>query len=107
MPEPTYVPCPHCGHPYPMTALQKELYRGRTLSCNNCAKTFSADELTPVVMETVKPWSPAAPLVCPSTSHTSASGQSPQAVATDLGRGGHLSYVYIGDTYSTGSGANP
>jgi len=34
MPEPTYVPCPHCGHPYPMSPMQKELYRGRTLSCN-------------------------------------------------------------------------
>ena len=61
MPEQTYVPCPHCGHPYPMTAMQKELYRGRTLACNNCAKMFSADELTPAVMETVRPWSPAAP----------------------------------------------
>jgi len=47
MPEPTYVPCPNCGHPYPMTPMQKDLYRGRTLSCNNCAKPFSADNLTP------------------------------------------------------------
>jgi len=50
MPEPTYVPCPHCGHPYPMSPMQKELYRGRTLSCNNCAKPFSAEDLTPVEM---------------------------------------------------------
>jgi len=50
MPEPTYVPCPHCGHPYPMSPMQKELYRGRTLSCNNCAKPFTADNLTPVEM---------------------------------------------------------
>src|SRR3954466_3321025 len=59
MPEQTYVPCPHCRHPYPMTAMQKDLYRGRTLACNNCAKTFSADELTPVPMETPRAWSPA------------------------------------------------
>ena len=57
--EPTYVPCPHCGHPYPMTPMQKELYRGRTLSCNNCAKPFSADDLTPVAMPAARPWAPA------------------------------------------------
>src|SRR5687768_4415870 len=61
MPEQTYVPCPHCGHPYPMTAMQKELYRGRTLACNNCAKMFSADELTPVLMEAPKAWGSPAP----------------------------------------------
>ena len=60
MAEPTYVPCPNCGHPYPMTAMQKELYRGRTLSCNNCAKPFSADNLTPVPMPAARPWAPAA-----------------------------------------------
>ena len=199
MPDPTYVPCPHCGHPYPMTVMQKELYRGRTLACNNCAKTFSADELTPVAMETVKPWSPAAPrrpaepdspaaasgprrqhsgwmiglltvggavvivgillallipplsrareqsrrqvcmanlrqlgaamqiyasvnagrypdrldrllayvpssvMVCPSTDHAAASGTSPAAQAAELAKGGHLSYVYVGDTYNTRS----
>jgi prepilin-type processing-associated H-X9-DG protein len=57
--EPTYVPCPHCGHPYPMTPMQKDLYRGRTLSCNNCAKPFSADDLTPVAMPAARPWAPA------------------------------------------------
>lgn len=55
MSEPTYVPCPHCGHPYPMTPMQKELYRGRTLSCNNCAKPFSAESLTPVPMVGARP----------------------------------------------------
>ena len=60
MAEATYVPCPHCGHPYPMTPMQKELYRGRTLSCNNCAKSFSADDLTPVEMPAPKAWAPAA-----------------------------------------------
>lgn len=59
MSEPTYVPCPHCGHPYPMTPMQKELYRGRTLSCNNCAKPFSADDLTPVAMPAARAWAPA------------------------------------------------
>ena len=60
MAEATYVPCPHCGHPYPMTAMQKELYRGRTLSCNNCARPFSADNLTPVPMPAPKAWAPPA-----------------------------------------------
>jgi prepilin-type processing-associated H-X9-DG protein len=42
-----------------MSAMQKELYRGRTLSCNNCAKPFSADNLTPVAMPAARPWAPA------------------------------------------------
>jgi prepilin-type processing-associated H-X9-DG protein len=45
-------------------------------------------------------------LVCPSTSHTPASGQTPQLQAADLAKGGHLSYVYVGDTYATGSPVN-
>jgi prepilin-type processing-associated H-X9-DG protein len=61
LPEATYVPCPHCGHAYPMSPMQKELYRGRTLSCNNCAKPFSADNLTPVPVAEAKPWAAAAP----------------------------------------------
>lgn len=202
MPEQTYVPCPHCGHAYPMTAMQKELYRGRTLACNNCAKTFSADELTPVVMESPRAWfaaaapaaqtaaapapthppAPAGPprrssgwatglltfggaavviglllavllpplnrareqsrratcatnmrqlgqammiyasvnngrfpdrldrllayvgagtLVCPSTNHTPVAGQTPQIQAANLAAGGHASYVYVGDSYTT------
>ena len=67
MSEATYVPCPHCGHPYPMSPMQKELYRGRTLSCNNCAKPFSADNLTPTVMAAPRAWAPAAAPVAPST----------------------------------------
>lgn len=61
MSEATYVPCPHCGHAYPMSAMQKELYRGRTLSCNHCAKPFSADDLTPVPVPPAPLQSPAAP----------------------------------------------
>ena len=208
MPDQTYVPCPHCGHPYPMSPMQKELYRGRTLSCNNCAKTFVADELTPLPVEAPKPWAPvlspddAAPepaavapesqpepqpqrsrgwvtaawvaggvvgalallllvllpplqrareqsnrlqcanhmrqlgqammiyangnggrfpdridrllayvpsnvFVCPSCGDTPASGQTPQLLAADLAKGGHLSYVYVGYAYGTGSLVNP
>jgi prepilin-type processing-associated H-X9-DG protein len=44
-----------------MSAMQKELYRGRTLSCNNCAKPFNADDLTPVAMPAARPWVPATP----------------------------------------------
>lgn len=65
MSEATYVPCPHCGHPYPMTAMQKELYRGRTLSCNNCAKPFSADNLTPVAPAAARQWAPAVERAAP------------------------------------------
>ena len=60
MSDATYVPCPHCGFPYPMSPMQKDLYRGRTLSCNNCAKPFSADDLTPVAMPAARAWAPAA-----------------------------------------------
>lgn len=60
MAEATYVPCPHCGHAYPMSAMQKELYRGRTLSCNGCAKPFSADDLTPVPVPSARALSVAA-----------------------------------------------
>jgi prepilin-type processing-associated H-X9-DG protein len=190
-----------------MTPMQKDLYRGRTLACNNCAKTFSADELTPQPMETPRAWSPAAPaaaqaapaaaapqtsapaaptrrssgwltalltfgaavlvvglllalllpplnrareqsrriacannmrqigqammiyasansgrfpdrldrvlayvgpaaLVCPSTNHTAAPGQSPQAQSASLATPGHLSYVYVGETYTTAALVN-
>lgn len=71
MTEATYVPCPHCGHAYPMSPMQKELYRGRTLSCNHCAKPFSADDLTPVPVPPARALSaaaaarPAAPLQPP------------------------------------------
>src|SRR5688572_11114474 len=212
MPDQTYVPCPHCGHPYPMSPMQKELYRGRTLSCNNCAKTFLADNLTPLPVEQPKPWAPAVPrpgaetgtepqpqpdpaalsaepapkaatkgwvvalwvgggllavlvllllvlvpplqrareqanraqcathmrqlgqamaiyatvnggrfpdridrllayvpsssFVCPSCNDTPALGQTPQAQAANLATPGHLSYVYVGHTYSTASMAN-
>jgi prepilin-type processing-associated H-X9-DG protein len=43
-----------------MSPMQKELYRGRTLSCNNCAKPFSADDLTPVEMPAPRAWAPPA-----------------------------------------------
>ena len=65
MPEATYVPCPHCGHAYPMSPMQKELYRGRTLSCNNCAKPFTADNLTPMPVPEAKPWVAAARAAAP------------------------------------------
>ena len=86
MPEPTYVPCPHCGHPYPMTPMQKELYRGRTLSCNNCAKTFTADNLTPVPMTQPRAWVAApAPVAqaapAPAAAETVPSGSSPPPAA--------------------------
>ena len=207
MPDQTYVPCPHCGHPYPMSPMQKELYRGRTLSCNNCAKTFVADNLTPIPSEAPRPWAPVVsrveepgepvpppadtpaqparqskawvtaawvtggvvallamlllvlvpPLqrareqsnriscasqmrqlgqammiyangnggrfpdridrllaympssvfVCPSSADTPAAGQTPQLLAADLAKGGHLSYLYVGYVYNMGSTANP
>jgi len=47
MSEPTYIACPRCGEPFPMTAMQKRLFIGRTLSCNRCAKPFAITEDTP------------------------------------------------------------
>jgi type II secretory pathway pseudopilin PulG len=47
MSEPTFIACPRCGEPFPMSAMQKRLFIGRTLSCNRCAKPFSITEDTP------------------------------------------------------------
>src|SRR3954469_18857916 len=47
MSEPTFIACPRCGEPFPMSAMQKRLFIGRTLSCNRCAKPFSITEETP------------------------------------------------------------
>jgi uncharacterized protein YbaR (Trm112 family) len=47
MPDPTYIACPRCGEPYAMTAMQKRLYHGRTLTCQRCAKPFAVTEQTP------------------------------------------------------------
>jgi hypothetical protein len=47
MPDPTYIACPRCGEPMPMTAMQKRLYIGRTVSCQRCAKPFAITEETP------------------------------------------------------------
>jgi prepilin-type processing-associated H-X9-DG protein len=185
--------------------MQKELYRGRTLSCNNCAKTFVADNLTPVAVETPKPWAETLPpagampdlaalapepepqrptrgwvvalwvgggvlavlalllmvllpplqrareqanrvqcannmrqlgqammiyangnggrfpdridrllayvppgaFICPSTGDTAATGSTPQLLAADMAKGGHFSYVYVGQNYTTASALNP
>src|SRR5438046_1550988 len=44
MPEPSIVVrCPHCGHPYPLTDLQREVYRGRTMGCVNCGRPIHVD----------------------------------------------------------------
>jgi hypothetical protein len=47
MSEPTFIACPRCGEPFPMSAMQKRLFIGRTLSCNRCAKPFTVTEETP------------------------------------------------------------
>src|SRR5688572_17413744 len=44
MPDPTVVvTCPHCRHPYPMTDLQREVYRGRNMGCMKCGRPFKVD----------------------------------------------------------------
>src|SRR5678815_1339117 len=44
MSEPSIVVrCPHCGHPYPLTDLQREVYRGRTMGCVNCGRPIHVD----------------------------------------------------------------
>ncbi len=35
--------------------------------------------------------------VCPSTNDTKATGNTPQAIVTDMAGGGHVSYVYVGE----------
>jgi hypothetical protein len=47
MPDPTYIGCPRCGEPVAMSAMQKRLYIGRTLTCQRCAKPFAITEETP------------------------------------------------------------
>jgi prepilin-type processing-associated H-X9-DG protein len=47
MSEPTFIACPRCGEPFPMSVMQKRLFIGRTLSCNRCTKPFSITEETP------------------------------------------------------------
>jgi prepilin-type processing-associated H-X9-DG protein len=64
-----------------MTPMQKELYRGRTLSCNNCAKTFTADNLTPVVMAPSQPWAAAAAAAAVSAPVARAAPAPPPAAA--------------------------
>ncbi len=44
MPEASVViACPYCGHPYPLTPLQREVYRGRNMGCMNCGRPFKVD----------------------------------------------------------------
>lgn len=45
------VNCPHCGYPYPMTELQREVYRGRTMGCMNCGRPFSVDRAAPPIAD--------------------------------------------------------
>lgn len=47
MPDATYIACPRCGEPYAMTAMQKRLFHGRTLTCQRCARPFTISEETP------------------------------------------------------------
>src|SRR5687768_8420965 len=58
MPDATYIACPRCGEPYAMTAMQKRLLHGRTLTCQRCAKPFAISEQTPdpVPAPAVKVW---------------------------------------------------
>jgi prepilin-type processing-associated H-X9-DG protein len=57
-----------------MTPMQKDLYRGRTLSCNNCAKPFSADNLTPVEMPARRSAPAPAPTPAPAPQPPAAKG---------------------------------
>jgi hypothetical protein len=47
MSDPTYIACPRCGERSAMTAMQKRLFHGRTLTCQRCAKPFTVTEETP------------------------------------------------------------
>ena len=58
MAEPTnVVTCPFCHHPYPMTDLQREVYRGRTMGCMSCGRPFKVAEV-PKPQPTADPATP-------------------------------------------------
>src|SRR3954466_10761048 len=60
MPEQTtVVTCPHCGHPYPMSDLQREVYRGRHMGCMACGRPFRVDPPPPPRAEAEPPAEPA------------------------------------------------
>jgi competence protein ComGC len=44
------VTCPFCGYPYPMSDMQREVYRGRNMGCMNCGRPFKV-ESPPAQME--------------------------------------------------------
>ncbi|HEX8912944.1 MAG TPA: hypothetical protein VF796_11330, partial [Humisphaera sp.] len=37
---PLTIRCPKCGHPYPMSRLQADVFRGRTMGCMACGRPF-------------------------------------------------------------------
>ena len=45
-------------------------------------------------------------MACPSAGHSPAPGQTPQVQAVNFAKGGHLSYVYVGETFVTGALVN-
>jgi hypothetical protein len=76
MPDATYIACPRCGEPYAMTAMQKHLFHGRTLTCQRCAKPFTITEETPEPV-------PAARFVLPSAASPHQVAQPVQAIAPE------------------------
>jgi hypothetical protein len=41
------IRCPRCGHPYPMSATQFSVYRGRNMGCMECGRPFTVEEPPP------------------------------------------------------------
>src|SRR4051812_16159507 len=41
------IRCPYCGHPYPMTPIQIDVYRGRNMGCMACGKPFEVKQPPP------------------------------------------------------------
>ena len=49
-PKSSVVTCPFCGYPYPMSDMQREVYRGRNMGCMNCGRPFKVQS-PPVEIE--------------------------------------------------------
>ncbi len=62
------VTCPHCGYPYPMTDVQREVYRGRNMGCMNCGRPFAVKDPEP------KPLDPPSPTPPPAAKESAVSG---------------------------------
>jgi prepilin-type processing-associated H-X9-DG protein len=93
MTDPPSIGCPHCGQRYQMTPEQQAVYRGRTITCQQCAKPFIVDDR--VAGGTMKVGGPPPPPIAagPATaevvSEPPTAGYAPAGYATPPGYGAY------------------